>query len=449
MTTPAAVASVAITPASPSLLVEDTIRLQAITTDAAGRQLSGRTALWTVDDPSVAEVVLATGELHGLGPGTTRVRAKVETQEGSASVTVRNRPVASLRIEPANDTSLRFGAIRVLAAEMFDDHGRAAPDRSIRWELSPTGILRLVTVQGIFATVAAQSTGSARVIASAEGKSDTVVLTVKPVAATITISPRIVDTLFSIGDQVQLSAVVRDANGAMIPAVDLDLAWQSGYPFVASVDRRSGVVTAGSGGSIVVTATADTASDSVRITVRQRPVAIRLEPASLSVEVGQAKVVSTTTSDARGNVIPSGPRIAFRAVNASIASVDSLGGTVFGVRLGNTSVIAEVTESGRVLADTMQVTVTPGEQVVVSVAGLAFTPDTARIVAGGTVLWRNPPDGEVHDIVFDAVPGAPPAVEAGDGFQVVRFFDSVGTFPYRCTIHPEMRGVVIVTPRIP
>jgi plastocyanin len=447
-TQPAPVAAVAITPSSPSLLVEDTVQLQAVATDAAGHELSGRTALWTVDDPSVADIVLTTGELHGRGAGTTVVRAKVENQEAAATVTVRSRPVASVRIEPGNDTSLRFGETRALNAILLDDHGHAAFGRKIDWEFSPPGILRVITVHEAAATVAALSAGSGRVVASAEGKADTVIIEVKPVAATITISPASVDTLFSKGDQVQLSALVRDASGNVIPAADLDVAWRSGLPFIATVDPHSGVVTANSTGSVVVTATADTTSGTVTIPVRQRPAAIRLEPASLSLEVGQAKAVFATAVDARGNDIPSGTQIAYRVVDATVASV-SFTGIVLGVGVGTTAVVAEVMESGHVLAATTQVTVTPGEQASVSVAALAFTPDTARIVVGGTVLWRNPLDGEVHDIVFEAVPGAPANVEAADGFQVVRVFNSVGTFPYQCTIHPEMRGVVIVSPRTP
>jgi plastocyanin len=69
-----------------------------------------------------------------------------------------------------------------------------------------------------------------------------------------------------------------------------------------------------------------------------------------------------------------------------------------------------------------------------------FRPDAIIIGAGTTVTWTW--DGEVaHDLVFEDGTGSP-ARPTGT-FQ--RTFPTAGTYPYRCTLHGPMRGLVIVT----
>ncbi len=77
----------------------------------------------------------------------------------------------------------------------------------------------------------------------------------------------------------------------------------------------------------------------------------------------------------------------------------------------------------------------------VQVAALKYSTDTVRIAAGQIVRWTNH-DPLDHTITFDAegpVSGALPA----KGSYAVKF-DSPGTYPYHCTPHPFMKGVVVV-----
>jgi plastocyanin len=78
----------------------------------------------------------------------------------------------------------------------------------------------------------------------------------------------------------------------------------------------------------------------------------------------------------------------------------------------------------------------------VRVVDRAYEPAIVEVAAGETVTWRN--EGTLdHWVVsrraevFDSAPLEP-------GNTYAHTFDEVGTFDYTCTIHPEMRGTVVV-----
>jgi hypothetical protein len=81
------VASVAVSPAAPSLEAGKTVQLTAALADAAGTPLTGRTVAWSSGSPGVA-TVSAAGVVTGVAPGTATVTASSEGRSGSATVTV-------------------------------------------------------------------------------------------------------------------------------------------------------------------------------------------------------------------------------------------------------------------------------------------------------------------------------------------------------------------------
>jgi plastocyanin len=75
------------------------------------------------------------------------------------------------------------------------------------------------------------------------------------------------------------------------------------------------------------------------------------------------------------------------------------------------------------------------------VSALSFPSDTTRIAAGQIVRWING-DPLDHTITFE-VEGPPSGPLPTRGSYAVRF-DRPGTYPYHCTPHPFMKGVVVV-----
>ena len=73
----------------------------------------------------------------------------------------------------------------------------------------------------------------------------------------------------------------------------------------------------------------------------------------------------------------------------------------------------------------------------------AWNPTPVRVQVGSNVQFGI---GSTHNVVFDAVPGAPANIAVGaSGANLIRLFSTAGAFTYQCTIHGEA-GVINVTP---
>jgi len=82
----------------------------------------------------------------------------------------------------------------------------------------------------------------------------------------------------------------------------------------------------------------------------------------------------------------------------------------------------------------------------VRVANFSFTPATLTVKVGTTVTWHFDQPSAPHDVVSLSTP---PLFDSGTprGTGTYSFtFTSPGTYPYVCTVHPYMRGTVVVTP---
>lgn len=77
---------------------------------------------------------------------------------------------------------------------------------------------------------------------------------------------------------------------------------------------------------------------------------------------------------------------------------------------------------------------------------ISFNPTTITIRTGQRVTWRNgeaPASGIPHTSTSDTGVWSSPVLNPGGAFSFT--FNSPGTYNYHCTIHPDMRGTVIVT----
>ncbi len=77
----------------------------------------------------------------------------------------------------------------------------------------------------------------------------------------------------------------------------------------------------------------------------------------------------------------------------------------------------------------------------VSIVSFSFSPQSIAIFNGTTVRWTNQ-DAVPHTSTSDS--------DIWDSGNLAQFdtwsytFDSVGTFPYHCEVHPSMLGTVVV-----
>jgi plastocyanin len=83
-------------------------------------------------------------------------------------------------------------------------------------------------------------------------------------------------------------------------------------------------------------------------------------------------------------------------------------------------------------------------QAAVTIDNFSFKDPVITVTAGTTITWSNN-DDIPHTVTADD--GPPPtfrshALDTGDHFA--RLFDKPGTYRYFCSLHPKMRGTVIV-----
>jgi len=109
---------------------------------------------------------------------------------------------------------------------------------------------------------------------------------------------------------------------------------------------------------------------------------------------------------------------------------------------GATVVIAGCTSSSNSSPSTVTSAVTStASQNSVAIQNYAFNPSTLTIQKGANVTWTNY-DSVQHTVVSDSGAFSSPLLSKGDTYT--HQFNSTGSFPYYCSIHPYMKGTVVV-----
>lgn len=77
----------------------------------------------------------------------------------------------------------------------------------------------------------------------------------------------------------------------------------------------------------------------------------------------------------------------------------------------------------------------------VSIVNMSFSPASLTVTAGTTVTWTNN-DGMTHTVTADDA-----SFDSGNitmGSKYSRLYSTAGTYTYHCTIHPTMKGTIVV-----
>ncbi|MHB1224757.1 MAG: Ig-like domain-containing protein [Gemmatimonadaceae bacterium] len=405
----AAAAQLSVTPASATLMIADTVRLQAVLRDADGQVLTGRTISWSSTNTDVAEVS-SSGVVTARGLGVAVIVAASQGLTASAGVTVVRTPVKTLTVSPTS-LSLTVGETGQLTATPRDVRGTVVPDVPISWTSSAPNVATVSSTGEVRALAA----GSATVTATAAGKSAAVEVAVRraPVA-TIAISP---GTLaLRVGATSRLTVTARNADGATI--ADATISWRSSATTVATVSS-SGEVRALSVGSTTITATSEGRSANVSVTVSPPMVdELTVDPSSLTLTVGEERTLTATARDADGDALESAT-IAWTSSAPAVATVSSTG-RVTAVAVGSAAITA--TSEGKAASVAVTVTRPPVATVTIAPSTLVLEAGatgqltaTARDASGAAVsdaafTWRSSDEGVVHVSPSGEVRGLAPGV---------------------------------------
>lgn len=262
------VATLAVSPATLSLVTGATGTLTATARDAAGNTLTGRPVAWSTSNAGIATVASG-GVVTAVAPGSATITATSEGRTATAAITVTAPPpaaVASVTLAPTT-LALNVGGTGTLSATLRDASGNVLTGRTVTWASSATGV---ATVSG-GGVVTATGAGSATITATSEGRSATASVTVAapPPAAVASVSVTPGSLSLTVGQgTATLSATPRDASGSALTG--RTVSWSSSNPGIATVSG-GGIVTPVAAGSATITATSEGIAGSASVSVAAAP----------------------------------------------------------------------------------------------------------------------------------------------------------------------------------
>jgi hypothetical protein len=172
-TSPRPVASIALSPAEPVVVVERRLTLDATVLDAGGRVLDDRRIYWRSDDIRVA-VVSIRGVVTARSPGVTTITATSEGRSASVRLTVLPVPVAEVVLTP-NAATLVPSQTLALNVALRDADGLPLSGRTVTWSSSDPQVASVPPGSGLVRGV---SPGTATITATSEGVSASATVTV-------------------------------------------------------------------------------------------------------------------------------------------------------------------------------------------------------------------------------------------------------------------------------
>ncbi|HKW17252.1 MAG TPA: Ig-like domain-containing protein [Terriglobales bacterium] len=175
---PPTLASISVSPASPSITVAATQQFTATAKDSNGNTMTGVTFTWASSATTVA-TINSTGLATAVSAGTTQITASASGVTSSNDTLTVTDPVATITVSPSSP-SIAAGATQQFTATAKDSGGNTLSGITFTWASTVTGVATINT-SGLATGV---STGTTQITASAGG--------VTSANDTLTVTPRIV-----------------------------------------------------------------------------------------------------------------------------------------------------------------------------------------------------------------------------------------------------------------
>ena len=246
---PPTVATIAVSPSSPSIAMGGTQQFSATAKDSSGNTMSGVTFTWVSSATSIA-TVSSTGVATGVKAGTTQITASASGITSPAdTLTVTPPAVATIAVSPSSP-SIVVGATQQFTATAKDSGGNTINGVTFTWASATAGVATIDS-NGLATGVSA---GTTQITASASGitsAADTLTVTPPVVVATIAVSPS--SPSIAVGATQQFTATAKDSGGNTINGVTFT--WASSATGVATINS-TGLATGVSMGTTQIAASA-------------------------------------------------------------------------------------------------------------------------------------------------------------------------------------------------
>ena len=245
-------------PARP--VVGDRILVNPTLLDADGQPLRDRGMSWSINDRSLVRVV-TDGVYEAIAEGTLIVSVTSEGKVATTKIAIAPAPVAAVRISQAPQSVVAGNTFK-LVGTAHDARGNVLPNRQVEWSV---GDVAFATVSDS-GMVTAIAPGDLRVVATCEGKTAALPISIQPPAiGAVRISgvPQVVYVKMPF----RLVAVITDGWGKQIHRT---VEWRSSSVSIVSI-APTGQATASGLGHVRISAVVEGVEGSVEIDVVEPP----------------------------------------------------------------------------------------------------------------------------------------------------------------------------------
>ncbi len=377
---PAAIVSIAVTPAIPSIPAGTTQQFTATGTFSDGStQNITQTVQWSSSATTVATISNASGSqglATSVATGSTTIVATSGSVSGSTTLTVTAAALVSIAVTPANSTIGSGATQQFTATGSYTDGSTQNLTNSATWASSTTSVATISST-GLATSVAA---GTTTISATSGSITGSTTLTVSS-AALVSIAINPVNPSIALGTTQQFTATGTYSDGSTQDLTSSAF-WTSSALNVATISDSSptiGLATSTGTGTTTITATSGSVSGTTTLTVTPATlVSIAITPANPSIALGTTQQFTATGTFSDGSTQNLTTTVSWGSSSTTVAVISNSTGSqglATSAAVGTTTITAT---SGSINSSTL---LTVGAAQLVS---LAVTPVNAAIVQSGT-----------------------------------------------------------------
>ncbi len=372
--TSAVLASLAITPATPSLALGTTQQFTATATftDGSTQNLTS-TVTWSSDTPSTVTINNA-GLAQSVEIGTANITATSGTVSGTTTLTVTAAVLVSIAINPPAATVALGTTQQFTATGTFSDGTMQDVTQSGQWSSTTATVATISNSTGTAGLATSLGTGSTTIGISSGGVSASAALVVNPAAlASIAIAPQTPTIALGTSQQFAATGTYTDGTTQDVTSV---VTWSSSSATVAiisnSVDSY-GLATSSGQGTANISATYNSISSSIQITVTGPAlVSIVIAPAAAAIPLATSLQFAATGTYSDGSTQDLTASAVWASDSPTVAPMIG-SGLVMGAAMGTANISAS---SGTITSST-SVTVTAP-----ALLSISISPGSASIAKG-------------------------------------------------------------------
>ena len=331
----AALSSIVITPANPTIANGTSIQLNAtgVYTDMSTQNLTS-TVTWSVDKPAIATISNAMGSqgvAAGVAQGVATVTATFGQLTGTTALTVSAATLTAIAVTPANSTIAKGTSLQFVATGIYSDNSTQNLTSNATWASDNVNVATVSNANGSQGLASGVAAGTANVSATVGQITGTTQLTVTAATlSSIAVSPASITTAKGTSVQFTATGVYTDSSTQNLTST---ATWSSSDNKVATVSNSNGTqglafAVAASAQPVTITAAVGNMTGTAQLTVTAATLtAISITPTNPSLAKGTTVQLTATGTYSDNSTQDLTAQVNWSTVNPAIASVSNVVGS--------------------------------------------------------------------------------------------------------------------------